>query len=211
MKQTMKINEVFFSLQGEGPQVGLPTIFIRTAGCNLRCSYCDTTYAYYEGTDMTVPEIMQQLERWSCTRVCLTGGEPLIQENLPSLLDAIMEKEVSLSVETNGSLDITPLTERKVTASVDWKCPSSGMHEHMVSGNLGLLRTCDVLKVIIADWEDYIYAKQVMEFQPLACQVVMQPVGNLATELANWIITDGLEVRLSVQLHKLLWGHRRGV
>jgi len=160
---------------------------------------------------MTVPEILQQLERWHCARVCLTGGEPLIQENLPSLLDALLEKGVSLSVETNGSVDITPLVERKVTAAVDWKCPSSGMHEHMYPGNLGLLRTGDVLKLIIADRDDYVYAKHIMEIQPLACQIVMQPVGDRATELANWIITDGLEVRLSIQLHKLLWGNRRGI
>jgi 7-carboxy-7-deazaguanine synthase len=207
----MLINEIFFSLQGEGPDVGLPTIFVRTTGCNLRCGYCDTSYAYHDGQEMTIDKILQHMGLWRCQRVCLTGGEPLLQEDLPVLLDVLQEDGYYVSVETNGSLDITPLMERAVTACVDWKCPSSGMHQHMRPANIDLLRARDVLKFIIADRQDYEYAMRVMKKHDLVCHVIMQPVWGQAPELAGWIVADALEVRLSLQLHKLLWGNRKGV
>jgi len=211
----MKINEIFYSLQGEGTLAGLPTVFVRTTGCNLRCSYCDTTYAYQEGREMSPAVIAAHTGRWPCPRVCLTGGEPLLQEDVGEVLDLLMEAGREVSVETNGSLDVTPLTERAVIAVMDVKCPASGMHGQMRRENLPLLRPSDCLKFVIACREDYEYARGVLERHAPACPVVMQPVWEqglpLAREMAAWILRDGLEVRLSLQLHKLLWGDRKGV
>jgi 7-carboxy-7-deazaguanine synthase len=207
----MQIKEIFYSLQGEGPLVGLPTIFVRTTGCNLRCSYCDTTYAYYGGKEANVAEILHQLKQWRCSRVCLTGGEPLLQEDLPVLLDALLEERYAISVETNGSCNIAHLVERPITICLDWKGPASGMHHHMDPTNISLLRVNDVFKCIIADRSDYEYAKEILNQHDIKGHIVMQPVWGQAAELADWIVGDELEVRLSLQLHKLLWGNRKGV
>lgn len=211
----MKVNEIFYSLQGEGPLAGLPTVFVRTAGCNLRCSYCDTTYAYYEGEEMDPAAVVAQTKRWPCRRVCVTGGEPLLQEDVGEVVDLLVEAGYEVSVETNGSLDVATLTERKVMVVMDVKCPSSGMQEQMCWGNLPLLRPSDCLKFVIASREDYRYAREVLDRHRVSCPVVLQPVWEqgwpLARELAAWVLGDGLEVRLSLQLHKILWGNKKGV
>lgn len=207
----MQINEIFYSLQGEGKNVGLPTIFVRTAGCNLRCSYCDTTYAYGQGEPMQVPKIIEVMRRWSCWRVCITGGEPLLQEELPQLVDALLADGYGVEVETNGSRDVAWLIGRDVTVSLDVKCPSSGMSKEMCRDNIGLLRPRDQLKFVIGTEEDYRYARDILDRYAPGCEVVMQPVWESGVALADWIVRDEIEVRLSVQLHKILWGSRRGV
>lgn len=202
----MKVNEIFYSLQGEGKDVGLPTIFIRLTGCNLRCSYCDTKYAYYEGNYMDCEEIIDVIKKWKCNRVCITGGEPLLQD-IYGLIDMLRGYEVS--VETNGSLDIYPLTKKDVVIKMDIKCPSSLMHEKMRMENIELLRDRDELKFIVGDRNDYEYAKKIIEVYSPKCGIVMQPWKN-AKKIAEWILRDELDVRFSMQLHKILWKGRRG-
>lgn len=206
----LKINEIFYSLQGEGADVGLPTIFIRLTGCNLRCKYCDTEYAFYEGEEMEEKTIIGKISRWKCKRVCITGGEPLLQD-INKLIDLLLEKNYEISIETNGSLSIEELVNKKVVVKMDIKLPSSQMHEKMRMENIGLLRPIDELKFIIWDREDYEYAKKLIEEYKPNCQIIMQPVWKEmpASKLADWILKDEIDARLSIQLHKLLWGEKR--
>ncbi len=209
----MKINEIFYSIQGEGRNAGLPTIFVRATGCNLRCSYCDTKYAYYDGEDMELHEIMERIKKWKCKRVCLTGGEPLLQEDMPEFVDMLLNNEYEINIETNGSMDISEMAKRDAVISMDMKCPSSGMHNEMKEGNIQILRKRDELKFIIGGREDYEYAKNLIKKHKPACEVVMQPVWEKmdARELAGWILEDGIDARLSIQIHKILWGNRKGI
>jgi len=204
------VNEIFYSLQGEGADAGLPTIFIRLTGCNLRCSYCDTRYAFYEGVEKGLNEILEELTAWNCRRVCITGGEPLLQKDVHDLIDALLKKGYEVSIETNGSIAITRLMKKDVVIKMDVKLPSSGEHTKMVMENIHLLRNRDELKFIIGDRDDYEYAKKIMNEHRPACQIIMQPVWGKGPELAEWILEDTLNVRLSLQLHKLLWGEKRG-
>jgi 7-carboxy-7-deazaguanine synthase len=206
----MQINEIFFSLQGEGQNVGLPTIFVRTTGCNLRCRYCDTTYAYHEGDEMTPADVVAAIQQWRCPRICITGGEPLQQEDLPELVDVLLAHGYAVEVETNGSRDIEWLTSLDISVSMDAKCPSSGMDHAMHLDNLALLRPRDQLKFVIGSREDYDYARDVLERYAPECRVVMQPVWKSDIALADWIVRDEIDVRFSMQLHKILWGDRKG-
>ena len=207
----MQITELFFSLQGEGKNVGLPTIFVRTTGCNLCCSYCDTTYAYEDGKYMDIPDIITVIQQWSCHRVCITGGEPLLQEELPELVEALLAESYAIEVETNGSQDIVWLTENDVSLSMDIKCPSSSMQTEMNMDNIGRLRPQDQLKFIIDNQEDYDYALSIINRYTPRCEVVMQPVWGSNVPLADWIIRDEIDVRFSMQLHKIMWGDRKGL
>jgi 7-carboxy-7-deazaguanine synthase len=208
----MKVTEIFYSLQGEGLLSGLPTIFIRTTGCNLRCSYCDTTYAYTGGKAMTIDEILRELEHYPTHYCCVTGGEPLQQPDLQTMVSALVVNGYRVSIETNGSLPIQPFTQTEdVMVSLDIKCPSSGMQERMDLGNLRLLRDIDQLKFIISDRQDYDYAKDLLLRHRPRCEIFFQPVwGTDTTKLAGWILSDGLHVRLGIQLQKYLWGTQRG-
>ncbi|KAA0000616.1 MAG: radical SAM protein [Thermoplasmata archaeon] len=205
----MKINEIFYSLQGEGADIGLPTIFIRLTGCNLRCKYCDTEYAFYEGKEMGLEQIMEEIGKWRCKRVCITGGEPLLQ-NVHQLIDALIKRRYEVSVETNGSLSIDNLISKKIVVKMDIKCPSSGMNDKMRMENINLLRATDELKFIIENREDYEYAKSVIEKYKPVCKIIMQPVWGKAKKLADWILDDEINVRFSIQLHKILWKGKRG-
>jgi 7-carboxy-7-deazaguanine synthase len=209
----MKINEIFYSLQGEGALVGLPTVFIRTAGCNLRCSYCDTTYAYNEGNELSIDQILRIIESYHCFSVCITGGEPLLQKDFMTLLATLVRKQYTLCIETNGSKSVKKLCgKKKVMISLDIKCPSSGMHQQMNFHNIKLLSINDQLKFIIKRKEDYEYAKHIITTYTPRCMVFLQPVwGTDPRRLAAWILHDKLSVRLGVQLHKILWGQKKGV
>jgi len=209
----MKINEIFYSLQGEGAWVGLPTVFVRTAGCNLRCSYCDTTYAYDDGKEMNVDEILTLIQSYACSTVCITGGEPLLQKDLMNLLAVLMRKNYEICIETNGSKSVKKIIGKKsVMISLDIKCPSSHMHQHMNFNNIALLSKNDQMKFIIKRKEDYEYAKKIIKTYKPRCMVFLQPVwGTDPRRLASWILHDGLSVRLGVQLHKILWGEKKGV
>jgi 7-carboxy-7-deazaguanine synthase len=209
----MKINEIFFSLQGEGLFVGTPTLFIRLTGCNLRCSFCDTTYAYEKGTQMSISAIVKEIQKFHCTTVCITGGEPLLQKKTPLLIDTLIEKGYFICLETNGSKTIKNLVGKKhLCISLDIKCPSSGSHEKMVMSNISYLSKRDQLKFIIKNKKDYEYAIHVLEKYKPVCPVFFQPVwGTDPRKIAAWILGDELPVRLSLQLHKLIWGTKKGV
>jgi len=206
----MKVNEIFYSIQGEGSDAGLRTIFIRLAGCNLRCKWCDTKYAYFEGEEMAVGEILGKIRKWSCRRVCVTGGEPLLQEEVYDLIDGLIDLGYSVSVETNGSISIRNLAERNVLIKMDYKLPSSGFEKFMMKDNLKILRNKDELKFIIMNRKDYEFAKQIMKSNIIGCNIVMQPVWGKCKKLAEWILEDEIDARLSLQIHKIIWGNRRG-
>jgi 7-carboxy-7-deazaguanine synthase len=205
------VNEIFYSIQGEGVDAGLPTIFIRLTGCNLRCSYCDTKYAYYEGMEWAAEDILKKIKEWKCKRICITGGEPLLQENVYDLIDLLLKEKYEVSIETNGSIEISKLVKRKVVIKMDVKLPSSGMYNKMRMGNIKLLRNQDELKFVIENKEDYNCAKEIIEKYKPRCHIIMQPVWKKldAAKLAEWILEDDIDARLSMQLHKILWGEKR--
>jgi 7-carboxy-7-deazaguanine synthase len=206
----MQITEIFFSIQGEGIHTGLPSVFIRTTGCNLRCTYCDTTYAYENGKEMSIDQIISKIEKYQCINICITGGEPLLQNDTLRLIRKLQEKKYQISLETNGSIPLPlDLNKNNLMISMDLKMPSSKMHEHMRFENLKKLTENDQLKCIIQHKEDYQYAKKmVKDFQPI-CHIIFQPVwGSDMEKLAEWILNDKLSVRMGVQLHKLVWGEK---
>ncbi|MEF8873313.1 MAG: radical SAM protein [Candidatus Thermoplasmatota archaeon] len=207
----MQISEIFRSLQGEGAEIGLPTVFVRTAGCNLRCEWCDTKYGWEDGEEMSVKEIKEEIEDFSCERVCITGGEPLLQDDLNELMDLLLPSK-HVTVETNGSLSIKELVDRRVKVSMDYKTPSSQMTEEMDCENLGLLRKDDQLKFVIADEEDYEFSSNLLQRNEVGCETIFQPVDNQKIrQIAEWVLDDGLDVRVLPQLHKIIWGDKREV
>jgi 7-carboxy-7-deazaguanine synthase len=211
--RNMKINEIFYSLQGEGILMGIPTIFIRTTGCNLRCIWCDTKYAYEEGEEMTFEEIITKTKEYPATNICLTGGEPLLQKETPALIQRLSEEGYFICLETNGSKSVEELPcLDSLLISLDVKCPSSGMQDKIDMSNIELLGPNDQLKFIIGNGEDYEYAKKVIQDQEPNCSVIMTPAGGTELrELAEWVLKDGLNVMVLPQLHKLIWGEKRGV
>lgn len=206
----MKVSEIFLSLQGEGLDTGMPTVFLRLAGCNLRCSYCDTTYAFHDGEDAGDEEIVSRISALGYRRVCITGGEPLLQD-LYALCRELRARGFWIKLETNGSLPFR--RECFDVVDMDIKTPSSGESAKMRFSNIGKLRRKDELKFVISDREDYDYSREILERFTPRCNVIFQPsYGVLKPEtLAEWILNDRIGVRLGIQLHKLLWGDRRGV
>ncbi len=207
----LQVNEIFFSLQGESSYAGLPCVFVRLSGCNLRCSYCDTRYAYEEGSPMEIPEIIDRVSRYNCRLVEITGGEPLLQEETPSLISGLLDLGFTALLETNGSMDISGLDGRCVRI-LDIKCPSSGEAEKNNFGNLSVLTHEDEIKFVVGDRADYEYAKGVMvEFAgvlgSLKPPLISPVMGKIDLKsLAAWILEDRLNARLQVQLHKIIWG-----
>ena len=208
----MRVIEVFHSLQGEGPWSGVRTTFVRTARCNLRCRWCDTKYSFGPGRERSIRSILAEVARNRTAHVCLTGGEPLLQEQSRELVAALSRRGVRTVIETGGSLDVSPfLGIDHVTLSVDVKCPSSGMEARNHWPNLALLRDQDVLKFVIADRKDYLYARRVFRRYRGRATVVFQPVwGTDGGRLADWVLADRLDVRVMLQEHKLLWGDAPG-
>jgi len=207
----VRIIEIFHSVQGEGPFTGLRTSFVRTARCNLRCRWCDTAYSFGPGTERSIASILREVQKHRTRYACLTGGEPLLQRESPDLLRALTKKGLTTVVETGGSLDIAPILGiDRVIVSLDVKCPSSGMEKRNLWANLDRLRPQDVVKFVIGDREDYLYARKVVRGRPLP-QIVFQPVwGTDAGRLADWVLKDRLDVRVMLQEHKHLWGDVRG-
>ena len=213
----LKVNEIFYSIQGESSYAGLPCVFVRLTGCNLRCSYCDTRYAYEEGKDLEIGEIIDRVASYRCRLIEITGGEPLIQKETPDLTYRLLEKGFKVLLETNGSIDISSIDERCVRI-VDIKCPSSGQEKNTDLENLKRLSIKDEIKFVIGSREDYLYAQNIMSlirknnlkikpalFSPLYNQ--MDP-----KLLAEWILADHGDVRMQIQLHKIIWGpETRGV
>jgi 7-carboxy-7-deazaguanine synthase len=202
----MKVVEIFPSLQGEGRQMGLPTVFVRFSGCNLRCEWCDTKYAYEEGEDKDVTQVVSEINALGIKWVCLTGGEPMLQEELTDLIKALNGYDVS--IETNGSKDITPLLEfPDLLISLDIKCPSSGMSHSNILDNIDKLRPTDQLKFVIADGKDFEYAKKILQKHTPLFPVIFTPVNGTEglDELAEMVLEAGLNVRILPQLHKIIW------
>ncbi|MFN3467752.1 MAG: radical SAM protein [Candidatus Brocadiales bacterium] len=204
----LKVNEIFKSIQGESTYAGLPCNFIRLTGCNIRCCYCDTTYAFDKGIDMGLEEILEDMELLGCSLVEITGGEPLLQEGTGGLVKALLRQRYKVLVETNGTLNIDVIPEEAVRI-VDIKCPGSGMSERMDWKNIDRLRTTDEVKFVLSSQEDYEWAKGVIDKYALLgkAKVLMGVAfGRLEPRpLAEWILQDGLEVRLQLQLHRYIW------
>ena len=204
----LRVNEIFKSIQGESTYAGLPCSFIRLTGCNLRCSYCDTTYAFEKGIDMSIEEILADMGLLGCNLVEITGGEPLLQEGTGGLVKSLLGEGYKVLVETNGSLDIDVLPEGTIRI-VDVKCPGSGMSERMDWKNIERLRGTDEVKFVLSSQEDYAWARGIIDKYALLdkSKVLMGVAyGKLDPRpLAEWILQDGLEVRLQLQLHRYIW------
>jgi len=204
----VRIIEVFHSVQGEGPLSGVRTTFVRTARCNLRCAWCDTTYSFGPGKERSIASILRTITRNRTRHVCLTGGEPLLQRESLDLVRELSRRGLTTVIETGGSLDVGPYADLPgVVLSVDVKCPSSRMEARNRWANLPILGSEDVLKFVIQDEKDYRYAKRVLARYRGPATVVFQPVwGTDAGRLADWVLSDRLDVRVMLQEHKLLWG-----
>ncbi len=209
----LRITEIFYSLQGETSRVGLPTVFIRLTGCPLRCTYCDTAYAFTGGQTQSLPDILAQVAQYHPQYVTVTGGEPLAQKHCLLLLQALCDAGYQVSLETGGALDIAAVDAR-VMRVVDIKTLGSGEVAKNRWENLALLTPHDEIKFVLCDEDDYLWAKQIMAAYQLTekCPVLMSPThGGLdAAQLAEWILRDRLSVRLQVQLHKILWDNAVG-
>jgi len=213
----LKVNELFYSIQGESSHAGRPCVFVRLTGCNLRCSYCDTRYAYDEGQNLEIDEIIDRVTSYRCRLIEITGGEPLIQKETPELIHKLLERGFEVLLETNGSLDISNIDDRCVKI-VDIKCPSSGEVKNNDLENLKKLSDKDEIKFVIGSEEDYVYAKKIMSWigkrnlrikPPVFSPVHKQMNSKL---LAEWILADHIDVRMQIQLHKIIWGSEtRGV
>ncbi len=210
---SLKVTEIFLSLQGEGRSVGLPTTFVRLSGCPLRCSYCDTEYAFSGGEVRSIGSVLEQVVENGARHVTVTGGEPLAQSGVYPLLSELCDAGFQLSLETGGMIDISRVDPR-VSRVVDLKTPGSGEAEKNHWENLGHLTERDQLKVVIVDRTDYEWFLPILREQRLdqRCEVLLSPVaGQLnPTELAEWILEDRLNVRFQLQLHKILWGDQPG-
>ena len=210
----LRINEIFFSLQGESTRVGLPTVFIRLTGCPLRCGYCDTAYAFHEGKTRPLHDLLAEVASHPTRYVCVTGGEPLAQRNCLALLTKLCDAGYSVSLETSGAIDIADVDAR-VSRIMDIKTPGSGESEKNILANLAHIHVHDEIKFVITSEADYAWAVALLSEKKLAslCTVLFSPsFGEVqAGELAGWILRDGLPVRMQLQLHKILWGEKRGV
>lgn len=212
---TLVVNEIFHSIQGESTYAGKPCVFVRLTYCNIRCTYCDTEYAFYEGKERTIDSIMEAVRAFGCPLVEVTGGEPLFQSNVHELLRRLCDEGYTVLLETGGSLDINAVDPR-VKRIVDFKCPSSAMMKKNVWNNAGYLKEGDEVKFVIGTREDYDWAKERIAEHRLIerCVVLMSVVfGQLEpVECAKWILEDKLDVRFQLQMHKFIWApETRGV
>jgi 7-carboxy-7-deazaguanine synthase len=212
----IQVNEIFYSIQGESVHTGLPCVFVRLSGCNLRCRYCDTAYAYHEGKAMSPAQILSQVARFGCNLAEITGGEPLIQDGTPALIAGLLDAGYRVLVETNGSVDIDR-ADRRCSRIMDIKCPSSGEADHNDAANLGRLTANDQVKFVIGDHLDFLFAKKMTSRLPVYIppeRILFSAVADRLSprRLAGWILEARLPVRLQLQLHKVIWPHRnRGV
>ena len=211
----MVVNEIFYSIQGETTRAGLPCVFVRLTGCDLRCVYCDSEYAFHEGTKMTADEVVGAVARHSCRFVTITGGEPLLQDEVFPLMRRLADDGYDLQVETSGAVDVTPVDPR-VRVILDIKTPASGMMDRVDWSNIGRLKPGDEVKFVLVDREDYDWAVKVLRGMKLpdGVPILMSPAhGRLdPRELAEWMKRDVTGARLQIQVHKYIWGpQERGV
>lgn len=210
---SLKITEIFYSIQGESRYVGLPTVFVRLTGCPMRCTYCDTAYAFHGGQRIEIDSILEQVDAYGAKHVCVTGGEPLAQPACIELLTLLCDQGYKVSLETGNAVDISKVDPRVYTV-LDIKTPASGEETNNRYANLKHLKPTDALKFVICDQADYAWACSMLVEQNLAetCEVFFSPSADQqsATELADWIVRDRLNVSLQMQLHKLLWQNEAG-
>jgi len=212
----LRVNEIFYSIQGEGSRAGERCIFIRLTGCGLRCTYCDTEYAFYEGVDENVSDVLENIKSYDCKLVELTGGEPLEQEGVYLLIDELLKKGYEVMIETGGHIDINRVDTR-VKRIMDLKTPSSGMSKRNLYSNIEYLTGTDEVKFVVGNREDYEWSREMIAKYDLARHagaIFISPVfGQIELEkLSSWILEDSLPVKMQVQLHKLIWpGVERGV
>ncbi len=212
---SLRITEIFYSLQGEARSVGLPTVFVRLTGCPLRCGYCDSEYAFHGGERIEINKIIEQIKSYNCNMVCVTGGEPLAQPKCHELLTLLADQGYEVSLETSGALDIGSVDSR-VCVVMDLKTPASGEQERNLYDNIDKLKPADQLKFVICDRQDYEWARFKLDEYRLpekVGDVLLSPSHDQVepSELASWILEDRLRVRFQVQLHKQLWGDKPGV
>lgn len=210
---TLQITEIFHSIQGESLKAGLPTVFIRLTGCPLRCTWCDTDYAFTGGRLLSMSDILAQVAAYAARHVTVTGGEPLAQKNCLALLTRLCDIGYQVSLETSGALSLADV-DRRVVKVVDIKAPGSGEMQRNRADVRHYLQDTDQIKFVLCDRADYLWAKQTLREQDLLsyCEVLFAPVWDQlpARQLAEWILEDGLPVRLQLQLHKILWGQVPG-
>ena len=204
----LKINEIFYSIQGEGTSSGLPCVFIRLTYCNLRCTYCDTEYAFYDGKDMSIDDILTKIKQYDCKLVEVTGGEPLIQKECFDLMTKLCDQDYEVMLETSGSLPIKNVDQR-VKTILDFKCPSSKMVKKNDYTNINFIKPIDEVKFVIGNREDYEWSIELIKKYNLTgkCEVLFSTVfGELENiKLVEWILQDKLRVRFQTQLHKQIW------
>jgi 7-carboxy-7-deazaguanine synthase len=210
---SLKINEIFYSIQGESSRIGLPTIFIRLTGCPMRCVYCDTGYAFNEGKNFSLDEIIESIKKFPSKYITVTGGEPLAQKNVLQLLDQLIELNYEVSLETGGAIDIQGV-HQKVKIILDIKTPKSGEVNNYFWDNLKKIRAFDEIKIVIQDKEEFDWAINIIkEYKINPAQVIFSPVfGQLDYQkLAEFVLNSEQPYRMQLQLHKLIWGSKPGV
>jgi len=212
VESTLRITEIFYSIQGEASTSGLPTVFVRLTGCPLRCTYCDTEYAFHGGEKMQIAQIVEKINAFNCPLVCITGGEPLAQPNVNTLMDVLCEQGNQVSLETSGAIDVSKVNPG-VTKVIDIKTPSSNESSKNKVENFLYLNEKDICKFVVGNEDDFDWAKRfIKEHLSNNSNIYFSPVtpGMDPKALAELILRDGLTVRLQLQLHKYLWGAERG-
>jgi 7-carboxy-7-deazaguanine synthase len=211
----LRVSEIFFSIQGESSYSGLPCVFVRLAGCNLRCTWCDTTYTQIseQGEDFSLEQVINEVRRFKCCLAEITGGEPMLQKETPVLINKLLKLGYETLLETNGSINLEPVNANAIKI-LDVKCPSSGHDGSFLMDNLKFITYQDEIKFVIADRKDYEFAREFLErwIKGKTAKILFAPAHPLITsqELAKWILADGLTVRLQIQIHKFIWGEEKG-
>ena len=205
----LKVNEIYYSVQGESTAAGLPCVFVRLTYCNLRCTYCDTEYAFYDGKDLSISEIIDKIKKYDCKLVEVTGGEPLVQmDECLDLMKQLCDSGFEVLIETGGSLSIKNI-DPQVKVIMDLKCPSSGMEKKNLYENINFLKPTDELKFVIGNREDYDWTKEIISKFSLdkKCEILFSVVFKKleSVQLVNWILEDKLKVRFQLQMHKFIW------
>lgn len=208
LRKVLKVNEIYYSVQGESSNAGLPCVFVRLTYCNLRCTYCDTEYAFYEGNDRTIDEIISEVKKYNCKLVEITGGEPLVQSESLELMKQLCDEGFEVMLETGGSLPIKEI-DKRVMIIMDLKCPSSKMTKKNLYENIHYIKSVDEIKFVIGNREDYDWSKELIEKYNLIekCSILFSVVfGKLEpVKLVGWILEDRLKVRYQLQMHKIIW------
>jgi len=210
-ENTLNITEIFYSIQGEALEVGLPTVFIRLTGCPLRCGYCDTTYAFKGNNPMTIDQIIEKVREFPTHQVCVTGGEPLAQKNVYLLLNDLVKNKYQVSLETSGSIDISEVNHA-VSIVMDVKTPSSGEEHQNLISNLQHIKSSDQIKFVIGDMDDFRWTEEFIQNKSLESNILISPVFGQVDlrDLADWLMQSKIKARLQVQLHKIIWGDEPG-